>query len=288
MEKRQLFILAGIVLAFVIAVSWAARFSQGGKRSQSSSTFFARSGTMRERARMLVSKKKAPPKRKGEVNGRITNGDTISSIRRISPQSDEPRPSEDEQAAQEALNALTPEEGIEKVLASLATLETTAETAELYSALGRLYAQTDPPDIANAQAAFATASNLVRSSEAKHRIACLEAKMLVTQDQPRAALTRIRDTLEFDKTITVARLQLMIMLGKLKHDAGDVEAAEAAYRAIVGQSLDIFEDLGPDSVDVYRQACLNLARLYRKTGHDKKADSLVKTMKQRLKLLELP
>jgi hypothetical protein len=73
------------------------------------------------------------------------------------------------------LNAVTPEEGIEKVLAALSSLEASEKTADLYSALGTLYAQLIPPDIDRALASFDAARRFAGSPEIKHRISEREA-----------------------------------------------------------------------------------------------------------------
>jgi len=237
---------------------------------------------------MLTSKKQARSQKKARPRDTGEDAGKIASVRSISPYQQATPSSEEAQVAQESLNALTPEEGIEKILAYLATQDTTAGKTVLFSALGQLYGQQDPPDLAKARDAFATALKLAESPAMKHRIVHGEAMMLVNQGQKAAALARVRESLAFDETVTAARLQLTTLSGRLEDDAGDTAAAEAAYQSIADQPLDVLERLGPAGVAAYRQACLHLARLYRRTNREKNAENLARTMKQRIAVLEIP
>jgi len=58
---------------------------------------------------------------------------------------------------------------------TVSSLEASEKTADLYSALGTLYAQLIPPDIDRALASFDAARRFAGSPEIKHRISEREA-----------------------------------------------------------------------------------------------------------------
>ncbi len=283
-EQKQLLSVGLIMLAILLGALWAVQFAQkkGGGIQDGQKSFRAKEGTMRKNAQVLTSKKKKSNKSKSASSSK-SNGDKnkIRSIKSLTNP-----PSENERIAKEALNTLIPEEGIKSLLERLATLEAMDEAADLYSALGLLHAQTDPPDIAKARAAFSAATDLAQTDIERHHLAYMEVSMLVNHAKTSDALKLIRGTLEFDETISTPRLQLLTMWGNLMQEAGELEVAETTFRSIAGQSPATLEALGPEAIDVYRQACLRLTRLYRKTGRDIEADELTRTMKQRLSTLE--
>ena len=113
MERRQIAVLVTILVVLVGAIVLASRFSGAGSSSiTGSKTFLAKSGTMRDKAIMLTSKKKPPPPPpRSEEPKPSDDADKVKYAASLTPT--EPVPgSPEEQVAQEALNALRPEEGI--------------------------------------------------------------------------------------------------------------------------------------------------------------------------------
>ena len=74
------------------------------------------------------------------------------------------------------------------------------------------------------------------------------------------------------------------MLGNLEAEAGNVAGAEVAYIQVVERAQAADETLRVRALDVYRQACLKLARIYRADGRDADATKLIRTMQNRIEL----
>ena len=189
-----------------------------------------------------------------------------------------PAVSATEQTVREAMNALSPEAGIKRLQACLAGLKEVGAASRVYWALGTLYGQLDPPDIERAMEALQTAAGQARSAEDRHRAALSLAGLLAQKGDRAQAEERIRSALEYDKMVTLPGLQLEILLGKLYEDDGANEAAEAAYK----NAVDDAAAAGVSAANIYRQACLSLARFYRKLGRDADADALARVMKTQL------
>ena len=283
MQKQQLIALLaslGVLALLIIGASWYGQ--KGGSR--------AISGTRRP-GRPIVSKFAS---RVRDSSSRVKEGPSDDVPANGGQAEDQPQPLPEEappspadQAVQEALNALSPEHGIEKIEAYLASLENLDEAARLYCALGTLYAQTDPPDTSRAEQTLAVANDLAQSPQDKHRATYLLTNMLVQRGEKDRALDEVRAALDRDGTATLPGAQLSVLAGSLHESEGAVQEAEAAYKKAMESSLAASERVGPRALDVYRQACLSLARLYRNTDRDSEAEAVTRDLKRALAQMKL-
>lgn len=225
---------------------------------------------------------RAPPRPKPSTE---TDGREATAVSKAGPSSDPDRSTleeEIERLLQEAVNAPIPEEGIAQVTEYLAQLDQVAEASRLYAALATLYMKSSPtpPDIV--QELLARAAAVAINPEDRLYAARVEAEILQQCADANDALARVREALQADNVETLDTLQLRLMQGDLEERKGDLVAAEAAYKELTKRSWAARETLGPRAADLYRLACLRLARLYRKTGRDREADTLARTVRTRL------
>jgi len=198
---------------------------------------------------------------------------------------DEGPQSQTDQAVQEAMNALSPTDGIEALQGYLATLEQLDEATKAYCALGTLYAQMDPPNMAGAETAFDIAGDLAQSPEERMEARYLLVKALMDRGEDDQARERAAAALEQAETGTCRGAQLRIVMGAAYEGKGAIQQAEVAYEQAMEDSRVAARTGEREAVDVYRQACLSLARVYRKGNRDREAKALAR--KLRLVLLEM-
>ncbi|HOZ48829.1 MAG TPA: hypothetical protein PLO37_07560 [Candidatus Hydrogenedentes bacterium] len=286
MQKSQYLVVVVVIIAFVVALVWANRAAKAPRLGSTSTTFFARSGTMRDRAQMLVSGKKDLPATTGTAAQEPGEGDRAHSIKSISPREQEETDALYREAARAALLAVTPEEGIQQLRALLAEGAPEAGAAEAYSALGSLYTRLKPPDLEKARDAFATAARFAIAPARRHEVLYAQAVAWLSLNLPVDALDQIETSLTADEILSPGLLRIRVLQGNMLEETGDMAAAERAFRQVVDQPVETFKALGADSVDVYRQACLRLTRLCQKQSRDKEAQAVGREMNRKLRLME--
>ncbi|NIA14473.1 MAG: hypothetical protein GWP08_10355 [Nitrospiraceae bacterium] len=186
------------------------------------------------------------------------------------------------QALQSALNSLDVKVGITKLERLLKTLENIEEASKIYCALGALYAESEPPESTKAEHAYRTANDLAGRAEDRYEATFLLAGLLRTKEDYDGALTEIAIALGYSDVLTPRRLRLTVLQGRLYEDTRVDEAAETAYDRAMEESLAASALYGDKALAVYRQACLALAQLYRRTGRDAEARAVARTMKTKL------
>jgi len=189
---------------------------------------------------------------------------------------------EGERLAMEAFAQLDPARGVSLLANQLPSMTVAAEAGAVYSALGKLYLQTDPPQVERAVASLREAARLADSAEAAHRALLSEITLLQEQRGWEAAGPRLLEAFPEGSATTIPGLQLSVLMGKYYEETGDVDQAERAYKDTAEQARKSRELLGPDADAVYRQVCLNLSRLYRDNGRDGDAENVLRAMRLRL------
>lgn len=183
-------------------------------------------------------------------------------------------------AVREALGSMKPQTGIDRLMRHLENVKSMAEAADAYSALGTLYLQTDPPELDAAFGALSTATDNAGSPGSRHHNALIEAYALVEHGMSERALQRIESVLREEGPVTVDRLQLTLMLGRLHEDGDRLDFAEAAYQEVIDRAPTLAGARGENAWDVYRQACVKLSRIYNRTYRAKDAERLARAMQQ--------
>ena len=85
---------------------------------------------------------------------------------------------------------------------------------------------------------------------------------------------------------SAATLELSMLLGDLHERCGAHDKAEAAYKHTVDQAIALDVDLNPEPMDYLRMAALRLARLYRSSGRQEDAESVVRQFRRHTEALE--
>lgn len=235
--------------------------------------FRARPGTQRSSAQALVSTARS--------------GAPVSNVPKAEQPSFDPeaavtlQSSETERAVRESRLALTPEASLERLQLAL-TLDAATGAAQIYGAMAEAYLRLETPNLEAARDAVAAGKGAALSPADYHACAKAEAELLLSSEDVTGAADVVATALEKDATVSVSRLELLMLLGRLREQEKDPAAAEGAYRAAMGEAFDTAAGLGPQGEHYYRQAGIRLARLLRATGREKEADALARTVQNRL------
>ena len=271
-ERIQLLVLWTLIGVLIVALFAAARL-QSGQPKTSSGYFYSTSDDAPSQPKLDLRRRDSAASRPDFDN--IPNMPAQGKEGAASPSEslpEEPPPPE----VQAAFNAATPEEAIAQLMAGLVA------SAETYTALGSLHAQTNPPNLAAAEAAFAQAAALAQSAEERTAVAYAHAGTLRAAGKPLQALETVQRILRETLAATAKSAELRIVAGDLLVESGDADGAERAYLKAAEEALALFDSAGADARAVYRQACLRLAQHYRATGEPGKADGVARTMRARL------
>ena len=295
MEKRQSVILIVTVVTLLIAIGIAAYLGQlqaGDKVGKVAvKRFRARPGTTREKATALSTRKRpgsehstqeAPTNEKAESQSTASERERRLLVRSLSSPEDEEAMTAEEKLVDEALNAFSPETGIEELTEALKTPCAAQDAANMHAAMGMLCAQLDPADFDRAEAAFAQAMELAPDPASRQDILKQEAWVLLQAGQPGKAREKVAAAFSEKGPITPAWLELGVLLAQLHESAGDPENAEEVLKRTVDEALAHEEELGADGADVLRLAGLRLSRLYRGTNREQEAVALAKQLRTHL------
>lgn len=280
MERRQILTVLIMVLLLLGALMLTLHFSEDGPARRTGGFRFKqgprRAGTTVNKS--LYDKLVGSGRGDGYADSDNDLPDADPEKKKSTAHADSP----EEAAAAHALNALTPQLGIERLRAQLAALENLEHASRLYAALGTLYAQNGETSAAQADQAFAKAKQLARSNEDRHRAALAYVNALSARGDTETAAKEAAAALNDAASPTVPGVQLTIAQARLFEKQGQDQKAETAYKKAMEDALPALPALGQDAANVYRQACLALVQLYRRTGRQPQADALIITMKRNL------
>ena len=135
--------------------------------------------------------------------------------------------------------------------------------------------QLDPPDIVQAEEAFANASQSADSDADRSAIALATAQTYLEKNNPEKAQAVVISALEQFKEISDARFQLCIMQGNLKLQANDTAGAESAYKEVTETFPSAPKETRLAAQASYREACKRLAQLYKQAKRRKEMGELI-------------
>ncbi len=187
-----------------------------------------------------------------------------------------------ERLAMEAFAQFNPADGVALLVNRLPGMASAAEATAMYSALGKLYLQTDPPQVDRALASLREAQRLADTAETAHRALLAEITLLKDQGGWEEAGPRLMEAFPEGSATTIPGLQLSVLRGRYYEETGDLGRAENAYKQTAEQARQLRDHLGPDADAVYRQVCMNLSRLYREMDRDDDAEKVLRAMRLRL------
>ncbi len=163
---------------------------------------------------------------------------------------------------------------------ALADAQAPDDTSKLYAAIGALQLAQAEPDKDGGLAALRNATEAAETPAVRSEAAVTEASALMVHAKSADGLTRINELLDDDRLEGEAKHHLMLLRGDLLVEQGDVHAAEATYeqvrKAVSPEGLRSDDPVGP----LFRQASLRLARLYARTGDEKKEDIIARDLKR--------
>ena len=183
---------------------------------------------------------------------------------------------------QEALSQSDPAQGVSMLTVQLNTLDTATAASAVYSVLGSLYLRVEPPDPLKAVESLREAQRLAEDPQVAQEALLAEVRILQKQSGWEEAGPRLRESYKETPEVSIQGLQLAVLLGKFLEESGDVSGAEETYTRAAERVYTARDTLGEEADAIYRQVCLNLARLYRTSGKNDEAESLLRTMRTRL------
>ncbi len=282
MDTRQTVTLIAIMGVFFAGLIAAAYFGQrqASDPAAISTTrrFAAKPGTMREKAIALTTSKRSlesEPSSGAPADGEALRREQPMQAYSLSGPNDEHRPAStpETRTARAALNAANPEEGMRQIRAALDMPHAPEEAAHLYAALGQLYSQSDPPELAQAVAAFDEAYRLTQDPAMRAAILEQQASILAQQGSPAKALQRIEALMKEAVPEDFEGIRLRALAARIYEKVGAMEKALAAYQQAF-EDAQRRQDENPDAADTLRMTGLRLTRLLRAMGRIEEAESV--------------
>ncbi len=282
---KQWLVVLGIIGAFISVMTLVAYLTGGGAQIATEQRFKAKPGTTRDNAVALSSRKRkrTQNKKSTEESQAARKGKPVR-VRSLSETPEEAPLTEHQRDIREAMNSLSPEDGLDKLQGMLDGRRGAEEESEIYAAMAALYQQLDPPRSTNAREAFERAMASARSTALRRDIALREASFLIGQGETAAAQQRITGILEEGGAPTPVQVKLEVLSGQLDEQAERKTEAEKAYRSAIEHTLEMAKDapLDDEGTDALRLACLRLSQLYQATGREKEAADIAARLKQYL------
>lgn len=293
MSSKNAQIVMGIIFGAIAIILVTAYLRQSGldpATFDKGQRFTAKPGTTRENAMILTSDKRAktedPKNAIARRADKLEDSDPLE-IKSLSKPKEGPRSGLANDRAQAALNSYSPEAGLQQLEAALALPHDREDAALLHEAQGQLYAQLDPPDYAQSQAAFEQAVEKADDQDLKEEILykSVQALMQAGLDEEAGAAAAAQLAERPPSGETGYKLQLL--QGQLFERAGKIEAAEDAYQEVLHAVGELPPALGKDAaLSLVRLAGLRLTALYRKQDRSQTADELSRNLRLRLSKME--
>ncbi|HOV61317.1 MAG TPA: hypothetical protein PK349_09675 [Candidatus Hydrogenedentes bacterium] len=281
-EIKQALLVVGSVLALFMLITGIALFFNRGAASPLASPpskrFTAKSGTTRDRALALVSRKQTARVSDSDTGDRDQEKQEQKQRRiraRMLSDLEETRPlTETQRKVREALNTLDPDEGLRKLQALLEQTRDDRERGEIYEAMSELYLQQDMPDVVAAEKMLDAALSTAPDTATRARVLLRQAELCAARGAPQLALAKIQAELRrMGDGMDPAALPLMTARGFLLEAQGNAEEAEAAYRDVLRRAEGT---PGPEVAESARDAGMRLTRLLRDHQRDAEADDVVR------------
>lgn len=278
-QKPWFVILVTILLLSLMgAVAYYFGQQQSVERAESKlvpvKKFRAKEGTERENAQALTSSQRGEKEEMGEGTMEV-----MGSLER--PDEREPK-TRTEQAIEEALDAETPEAGIRTLLERLQSAGEHEQKALIYAGLAALYRALDPPMHEEAERALDYAWRHAETPSEKSEVAYSQASYDLARGDFEGVLETMTRVEDVELPASDQSLELGVMMGVAYEQLGMVADAEAAYEATMAQAQQVGLGRHESVADVYRQAGMNLAMLYRRSGDESKAQKLARDVRATL------
>lgn len=294
--SRQLLLVGAVVMAFVVIVS-AALLSQGSEpatpRDRSTKQFTV------DRSRNAAQGMASSDRRVDGASGTVSSSQPVQSLTpnakpnttriQVPVGLDDADPLMDNEEKvspriaaiiTEAYAADTAQLAQELLIRELARAQAPEDTSTLYSAIGALHLAQASPDTDAGLAALRQATETATSPEMRSKAAIAEASALVLHAKTEEGLSRIDEMLVDDEIDAEGTHHLTLLRGDLLVDQGDLRAAESEYETVRRAATPANATSSKFGDALFRQASLRLARLYARTGDEKKEAIIERDLKQ--------
>ncbi len=286
-------VLGGFAMA-IIATFIVSRQQAAESLPASQARFLAEPGKERENAMGLFMRENDP----GEDATRITDQGLVpqnpDGIARVTPEEllaqairDMHESGPEDVLASEAMAQADADEGVRMILSQIHGGNQLAASAEVYTALGHLFLAQQEPRPDWAERAFEIGEEMAVSEEkqrARQEAALARAQLLLESGRSAEAIEAAQKALAEAETPTVAGARLHLLLGRAYETEETFAEAADSYEGAIADALQLLEYLPETSgaEGIYRQACLNLARLHRDRGNQSAAERITRAMRTRL------
>lgn len=280
-ERRQLvtiLVAAVLPILLIVALFWLQRFGSAAMSSRFASVSKkAQPPVKQDASEAKTASSESQGKRadgpkagggRGAERGRGTGGGAVSGGA--------------SQAMHEAMVAPTPEVGITKLETFLAQMENLDEASLVYCTLGTLYAQSGADGMYKAEAALTEARRMAQTEDDRDAAALGLVRLLDQQGETDRASEEAKNALAGDMAVSLAGLELTVLLGRLEEKRKNVAQAEWAYEKAMTDAAGAAAVFGEPAWNVYRQACLALVQFYRAAGREEDAEAVRRKMKAEL------
>lgn len=288
MLQRNSLIAGGIIGSAVLIAAIVAYFGQPSTDSGSfdkGQRFTADPGTTRENAMLLTSEHRATTADPKDAIARQADhieddGDSLE-VKSLSHKNIDARKGPANDVAESARNNISPEAGLRQIDAALALPHNQEQGALLHEARGELYAQLNPPDFAQAQAAFDKALEMTADVELEEEIRHKAVQTLMQAGEDAEALKLATTQLKEHPPASRSGYKIQLLKGQLEERAGQMEQAEQNYRAVLEAMESEPESLDDEeTLSLARLSALRLTQLYRHAGRNDDVEEVAQTLRK--------
>lgn len=275
-DKQQTYLLVGLFVVFsatIGAAYWYSGVEQSAKASSAPvKKFRAKPGTERENARALLNSAPSAPE---ETTARPIK--VWGSLER----DDGPKKKE-LKVVEAVLDLDDAEAGIEQLRNLLEGRDEELSASSLsyvHAALASLYLQTEPPDTARGEEAYERALEEAADVAAYISVVHTYADGLLEVGR----FARLAEVTELDGfevyPLSAALLEIGVFRGVALEQLGRPEDAQSAYEQVISVAIGSDGDMSKGASNVFRQASLRLARIYRVQGRSGEAKAVARRVR---------
>ena len=280
MDRDQKILIVVFMLLLLVTVGVFVFFGGGGPMYEGGGAFRARPGTEREQTLPMVSEHAyEDPQEDAERTPSERDSRSSIQIRQDTPAAPSEPPSLSEQILARSLSILTPEQAAQELRDGLSEPHEGEQSAEAHAALAKLQLTEDLGAASEAIENFEAAIAHAETASQREALALQGARLLWEAGEPQAAgelIELVRDN-GFE---SLEGVQLHVLEGRMKSEAGQADEAEAALRAALGALEERGLPLEADAESTYRQACLQLSRLLEAQGRGDDAAAIAEALRE--------
>ncbi|MFP4190997.1 MAG: hypothetical protein ACLFU6_02885 [Candidatus Hydrogenedentota bacterium] len=281
MDRDQKILIVVFLLLLAVTVGVFVFFGGGGPVYEGGGAFRARPGTEREETLPMVSEQAyEQPEEDADSEPGERESRASAEVREETPTPPPAPPSLSEQILAQSLSVLTPEQAAGELRDSLSDPLGDEQRAEVHAALAKLQLTEEVGAASEALENYGAAIEHAEFPSQREALALQGARLLWEAGEPAAADELIQSARD-NGPESLEGIQLRILEGRIKTDAGQADEAEAAYRAALEALEEPGRPMGQAAESTYRQACLQLSRLLETQGREDDAAAIAEALRER-------